>query len=313
MFDAVRNERLRKMMEERGGKRVLGFSDEAPKEALVRQGIAGRAGCPIVDGEIEVAGTKLTVISDGALLRLARFGLMVMSAGDPSPFVGSVVQWAVAAAVMDDPSFSDLVEWVIRLSDRNVDDALLEHARRLLSRTEAVASTAARFLLSVIGSRESKSLIKTHGLASEWHKQLSAQHAIDPCRSFLAWTESESLRCLARADVPLQMILERAALLIVDPTVTLPCGLIQRAREALQAINPAMIRATSGNTIEDHNLKTLTQLLCAHAPSELAELLRTVVRMMPDRDLTGQYFLAIQVGELALLLGACPKNTVRPI
>src|SRR5450759_2813990 len=62
---------------------------------------------PMVEGEIEVAGIKLTVISDGSLLRLARFGLMVMSAGDPSPFINALLGWAVASAVMDDADFSD--------------------------------------------------------------------------------------------------------------------------------------------------------------------------------------------------------------
>lgn len=303
-FDAARNEQLRKTVEAQTGQNVLPLTGETGKEDRVRQEIEIRAGCPIVEGEIEVVGTKLTVISDGSLLRLARFGLMVISAGDPSPFIDSLAPWAVASAVMDDADFSDLVSWVVRLSDREVDTVLLEHSRRLLSRNEAIASAAARILLFVIGSRESESLIEEHDLTPEWYRELRAQHASDPCKSHFELAESERLSCLGREDVPLHIILGHAAIAIVDPSITLPASLIRRAQEALHTINPAMIRAASSNTIEGHHLQTLTSILCAHAPSEIADFMRGVVRMMPDRDLTGQYYLAIQLPEISLLLRA---------
>lgn len=107
-FDWESIRRSRTVVEEITGQPVLPLTDETGKEDRVRQEIEARAGCAVVPGEIEAAGVKLTVISDGALLRLARFGLLVMSAGDLSPFVGSLAHWAVASAVMDDSDFSDV-------------------------------------------------------------------------------------------------------------------------------------------------------------------------------------------------------------
>jgi hypothetical protein len=301
-FDPVRNEQIRKSLESRSGQKVMLSADEVGKEDRTRKEIETRAGCPMVPGEIEVAGHKLTVISDGHLLRMGRFGLMIISAGDPLPFVSSLVHWAVASAVMDDSDFSDLVSWVVRLSDGNVDTALLAAARSLLERNESTASAAARILLFTIGTSESQCLIDEHGLMPQWHKELLEQHASDPCKSLFAWTKSEGLACLGREDIPLHVILDRATLPIVDPSVALPDSLLRRAKEALQTVNPAKIRSASFNTIENHNLETVTQILCARAPSEIANFIRAVVRTMPDRDLTGQYYLGVQIPEISLLL-----------
>jgi hypothetical protein len=302
IFDAERIERMRKSTEAQTGEKVMTPADETAKEERFRQQIEARAGCQLIPGDVEVAGIKLTVVLDGDLLRLARFGLMLISAGDPSPFTNSLVHWAVASAVMGHADFSDLVSWVVRLSNIQIDDVLLGQARHLLSRKEAVASDAARILLLTIGTRESESLIEKHGLTPEWYREQRAQHVSDPCKSYFEWTESETITCLGRDDVPLHILLERGVLSIVDPLFTLPATLLQRAKDALQLINPALIRAGSYNTIEGHNLETLTQVLCVHAPSEMAEFLRAVVRTMPDRDLTGQYSIAVQIPEISLLL-----------
>jgi hypothetical protein len=98
-FDEERAERSRKAVEKMAGSPPLQVAEEAGKADRARREIEARAGCAVVPGDIEVAGCKLTVVSDGAFLRLARFGLLLMSTGDPSPFVGSLVRWAVASAV----------------------------------------------------------------------------------------------------------------------------------------------------------------------------------------------------------------------
>jgi hypothetical protein len=309
-FDMERTRLSRKAVEAITGQAVLPLAGETGEEGRARQEIESRAGCAVVPGEIEVSGVKLTVVSDGALLRLARFGLMVMSAGDPSPFVGSLTHWAVASAVMGDSEFSDVVSWVIRLSEREVDSIVTAHARALLGRNKVTASAAARILLLAVGTKESESLIEEHNLTPEWYRERVAQHAIDPCKSLFEWTESECLCCLEREDVPLHMILDRAVLPIIDPSITLPPTLIRRADDALRTIDPARIRTALSRTIEDHNLGTLRQILCARAPSQLADFLRCVVRTMPGRELSGQYCIAVQLPEISPLLGTDEVNAV---
>jgi hypothetical protein len=120
-FDQERNRRSLKAMEKMTGQPVRPLIDDEGKEDRVRREIEARAGCSVAPGEIEVAGVKLTVIADGGLLRLARLGLMVMSAGDPAPFVRALTHWAVASAVMGHSDFSDVASWVIRLSEPEVD------------------------------------------------------------------------------------------------------------------------------------------------------------------------------------------------
>lgn len=301
-FDAERTERSRKAVEKMTGSPPLQVVEEAGKADRVRQEIEARAGCAVLPGEIEVAGYKLTVVSDGALLRLARFGLMLMSTGDPSPFVGSLAHWAVASAVMDDSDFSELAAWVIRLSERDVDSILLEQARGLLSRGEPTASDAARILLWTIGSRESHSLIDEHDLTPGWYKERRAEHVNNPCSSLYEWTDDECLECLGREDVPLHIILTRAGVPIVDPTITVPSSLVERARAALKTVDPGRIRAASSYTLEMHHAEMLRPILCARAPSDIANLMRDVVRTMPDRNSSGQYYLAIQLPEISLLL-----------
>ena len=301
-FDQARNEQIRRSVEQKAGQNIEPPADEVGKEETVRTAIEERAGCRIEPGKIKVAGTNLNVISDGYLLRLARFGLMIISAGDPTPFIHSLVNWAVASAIMDDSDFSDLVCWVVRLSDWDVDTILLREARSLLARKEPTASEAARLLLRAVGTRESQSLHEQYDLTPEWVKDRQNKHASDPCTSLFSWTEAESISCLGREDVPLHIILERATLPVVDPSITVPTSLIRRAREALACVNPAMIHASLSKTIEAHHLETLSQAFCAHAPSELADFMRAVVRTMPERDLGSQYSLAMSLPDIALLL-----------
>jgi hypothetical protein len=299
-YDTKRQQHVRKILEAQIGQPIA-FSEDIGEEEATSHAIESRAGVPITEGEIEVVGIPLTVISDGYLLRMARFGLMIMSAGDRQPFANALVNWAVASAVMDDSEFSDVVSWVVRLSNDRTEDTLIAEIRRLLARNEPTASAAARILLLVIGSRESNSIIETHGLVSPSHEAQRDQHAADPRKSFFQWSESESIGCLGRPDVPLHFILQRAALPILDPKVTVPSSLVDRAKEALRSIDPAKIRSHSMQTIEAHDLQTLAPILSAYAPFELAEFLRVVIRGLPNRDVNGQYFLAIQFPELSLL------------
>jgi hypothetical protein len=276
--------------------------EENEKEERVRREIESRAGCTLEPGEIEVAGLKLAVISDGVLLRLERFGLMLMSGGDPTPFISSLVSWAVASAVMGHSDAFEVAAWVVRLSEQPVGSILLEEARRLLSRQEETATSAARMLLFLIGSKDSESLITEFHLTPEWYAERRAQHEKDPCTSLLPWTDSECTQCIGREDVPLHIILDRAKLLLVDPDVAVPQSLIERALSTLRTVDPAHVRAASSSTLETHQLETVKEILCVRAPSEIADFFRNVIVSMADRDTTGRYYLAARLPEMSLLL-----------
>ncbi len=211
-YDAARKKDVRRVLETQTDQTVILPGDEAGEEETLRGAIQARAGCSLVPGEIEVAGVRLTVISDGFLLRLARFGLMIISAGNRLPFIQCFVHWAVASAVMDDGGFFDPVSWVLRLSDEDLEQDLFKIVALLLERHESTASSAARILLAAFGSKDSNSLIQQYGLVSAWHEELKAQHALDPCKSLFPWSADERLSCLGREDVALRIILQRTEL-----------------------------------------------------------------------------------------------------
>jgi hypothetical protein len=301
-FDQERIRRSRRVLGQMSGQPVAMAVEQNEKEERVRHEIESRAGCTLKAGEIEVAGLKLVVISDGVLLRLARFGLMLMSGGDPTPFISSLASWAVASAVMGHSDAFEVAAWVVRLSEQPVDNILLEQARRLLTRQEETATSAARTLLFLIGSKDSESLITEFHLTPEWYTERRAQHEKDPCTSLLPWTDSECTQCIGREDVPLHIILDRAKLLLLDPDVSVPQSLTERALSTLRSVDPAHVRAASSFTSETHQLETVKGILCARAPSEIAEFFRNVIVSMADRDTTGRYYLAIQLPEMSLLL-----------
>jgi hypothetical protein len=59
-----------------------------------------------------------------------------------------------------------------------------------------------------------------------------------------------------------------------------------------------------------HQLEKLYPILCAHAPSDVAEFMRSILRTMPGRNLSGQYSVAIQLPEMSLVLRAAEVNAV---
>lgn len=251
-----------------------------------------------------MAGSKLTVVADGSLLRLARFGLMIASAGDRTPYINSLVNWAVASSIMDDSGFSEVVSWVIRLSEQDIEHPLMQRALMLLNRCEQVASDAARILLLTIGSQEAYSLVVDRDLLPTSYQERKREHLVDPCKSFFRWSEEECRACMERSDLPLHMVLQRCEVPIVDPLVKVPPSLIQRATQTLATIHPSMIRAHLFHTSESHARETLLPVLCAHAPTELADFMRSVVRTLPERDLQTRYPLAIELPRMSLLLTA---------
>ena len=193
-------------------------SDGEQRERI-RANIEERAG--YVSGEIEVSGVVLTVTDDSALLSLARLALMLISQ-DPTRFADAFKRWAVAAAVMGEAEMTDVVAWTIRLCDGELDGHLLGHAQTLLSRGEAISSDAARILLEAIGNKKSSELIETHNLRPDKRLKRIEQHKTDPCKSFYEWSESESVDCMVREDIPLHKILQGSAISIVDPLITTP-------------------------------------------------------------------------------------------
>lgn len=145
-------------------------------------------------------------------------------------------------------------------------------------------------------------MIDRYNLRSDWYKKRLDDHGRDPCLSPYKWSQNEYLACLGREDVPLFRILDDATLPIIDPSVTVPTSLVQRAKCALDSINPATLHAGRSRTPRDAYFEKLARFLSARGPSVLADFMRVMVQTIRYRDLMGQYCLSMNLPEMSLLL-----------
>lgn len=289
------------------GQPLMGHDEE--RRQTLRNEIAERVGRQLEIGELVVAGERLTVIEDSALLRLSRFGFLIMSGGDRRPFINALVPWAVASAVMGMAFEAEVVNWVVRLSDENIEPSLLAEAERLIERNEPVALKAANILLWRVGTPASKELREDHPAPESVHTaQSREEHRKDPCTSFYAWTDEECARCLDREDVPPHVLIQKAGNRLLDPDFSIPKSLIDRAGDRLP--DPMKIRNHMSRSVEDLTLEQSKFLLAAHAPEVIANFARSVVRTMPTREVLGQRMLALVLPEISLILQEPEVNAV---
>jgi hypothetical protein len=283
---------------------------DAVREEKRRAEIQARVGYPLQTGPLNICGEQLTVIEDEALLRLSRFGFLIVSAGAVLPFIPALVRWAVAAAVMGHAMEGAVADWVVRLSDEPIDDPLLGAAQCLLVRQEPVAHVAADTLLSRIGTSSARRLQDEHPLPeNEQWKRLREEHALDPCMSGFEWSEDDCLLCVKREDVPVHVIVSRVGDRLFDPDFHFPEPLVGRATDVLM-IDPAKYRVSLSQTAEGHWLEQALPLLAARAPRSLANFIRRVVATIPGRSLKELYPLAVWLPEIALLCGPVEQGFI---
>lgn len=281
------------------------------QEERQRREIAARLGATPQAGSTDILGEPLEIIEDDALLRLSRFGFLLISAGSRLPYLKALVRWSIASAVMGTAMESSVAGWVIRMADEPIEQELLAEARRLLAVASPVADEAAHTLLWAIDTAEARNLREEHPTPEPEHwVQMQEQHKIDPCTSFLAWSNQDCLRCLHREDISLLSILDRLGDRLYDPSYPIPDSLVGRAGRLLE-IDPTLMRASLGATVEQHGYERALRLLASRAPAKAAEFLRTVVVTLPDRQWERAYPLAIWLPEIGLVLGPSELERVR--
>jgi len=171
------------------------------REERARKEVESRVGTLRL-GPLRIYGEDLSVVDDDGLLRLARLGFLIISAGSRLPFIRSLVPWAVASAVMGLAIEAGLADWVVCLSDEEVSSILLPEAERLLKYGEELAISAARTLLWRIDPDRANLLAEENPTPDyELRQQLRKQHEADPCVGLFEWSEEECLRCMERLDL----------------------------------------------------------------------------------------------------------------
>ena len=238
---------------------------DSAREKRMRAAIETRVGHPLVPGAVQMAGELLTVIEDDGFLRLSRLGLLIMSAETRAPFIGALVPWAVASAVMGAAIAETVADWVVRLSVEDLEEILLPKTRALLALDEPIATQAAHTLLWRLGTAAAKELRVSRPLPEfEFHRKLRLEHEIDPCKSLLPWNDADCQQCVIREDVHVLRIRECLGDRIYDPEFDLPESFVRRCCEILQ-LDPASYKASYGSTVEVHTLDSVLPILAARA------------------------------------------------
>jgi hypothetical protein len=277
------------------------FAPDAERAARARVAIQSRVGNALEPGPLELEGENLTVVQDGALLRLSRFGFLIMSAGPRAPFIKALTSWAVASAVMGYAFEAEIADWVVRLSEEPLEQFLMVEARKLQARNTPVGEQAAQTLLWRIDPVTAARLREENPPEEyvRW-QAMREQYQADPCRALFAWTDADCLRCMERVDVPTIRVVSNLAHRVLNPDFHVPDSLIQRTRELLR-FDPRAYRVSLWTTSEDDLYARALPLLASRAPSAVGDFLRAVTRTIADRNYGQLHFLAFRLPDFSLL------------
>jgi hypothetical protein len=272
------------------------------REKQLREEINDRAGQPISPGPLTLLGKHLTVTEDDGLLRLSRLSFLLISGGARTPFIQALATWAVASALMGWPQEASVADWVVRLSNEDIAQAIIVEAQRLIMNNHPLATKAAHNLLNRLDTPAARALREKYPLPADptW-TELQEEHAKDPCVSFLPWTEEDCAICLGREDVPVHVILNGLRKRIFNPNLPVTDTFLTAASKALDT-DPTAFRASRSFTIEYDSAIQVLPLLGAHRPSIAADFVRNVVQTIPDRTTERLYPLALWLPEVAQVL-----------
>jgi hypothetical protein len=277
-------------------------SDSPERVEKNRKEIENRVGHPLSLGPLKICGETLTVVDDHGLMRLIRFGFLIVSAGDRKPFLRSFVSWAIGSAVMGAPTDGPLADWVVRMSEEPIEELLSAEKDGLLDRNDAIARSAAYTLLWRIDPARAERLRKEEPeYQTELWRLMTKQHAADPCRSLLPWADNECFPCMERSDVHPVVALQKLGKRICEPNFAVPTALVERTAAVLR-FDPAKFRASLWSGEEDHLYKDCIPLVACRARRELASFVRRVVGTVSRREFERLYPVALWLPEISPLL-----------
>jgi hypothetical protein len=261
-------------------------SDNTRREKAL-QSVAARVGREDLPGPFMLGGFSVNLCEDdtSALIGL---GFKIISAGGRGTFVEGLVCWALGIAINQSSALSNEFDWLIRLSDDNIERPFMEAARVLLDSGSTLGREATHTILGALGTEEAKSMGAARPLPeSESQRRFRAEHEANPCHPWYAWSDEDCLRCMERDDVHVDQILQRLGSRVFDPAFTISPRLIDRTAICLTSI-PTSLRSTISLTREDHDFESVAPALSAHRPSALADFIRSVIRTAPNRTLEAQ-------------------------
>jgi hypothetical protein len=276
--------------------------DQPERMEKKRAEIEARVGHALLPGSLEICGETLTVVDDPGVMRLVRFGFLIVSAGDRKPFLDSFVAWAIASAVMAEQNSGPLADWVVRMSNEPIEERLSQARAALLEHGNSIARSAAHTLLWRIDPQEAEQVREQESEhQTELWRHMTKQQQTDPCLSWFPWNDENCLRCMERSEVHPTTALQKIGNRIFAPEFKVPQSFVARTA-ALLHFNPEKFRAALWAGPEEHFYGECMPLLASRAPNELAAFIHRVFGTVTGREFDQLYPVALWLPEVSPLL-----------
>jgi hypothetical protein len=229
-------------------------------------------------------------VDEPALMSIDSLALELIAGRPLAPFAKAIVAWqlcdTIAGRIYSSSGVDRELDWALRLNPIDL-DATAHTLREALSRFEAAASSTGG-LWTAIRTLRSTGLAQDTARADELYRRLPPGEVLRGWRRIESFCDTDP----------------------IDPRSSMPTNLA-KAVEDITAIEPEKVRASVGQSREDHDLAELTPALARFAPEVLFEKVRAVARNMGARTDHAARFLAFLLPKFSALLGAEEINSLR--
>lgn len=278
-------------------------NDNKKLEELTQAIVARLGKKPGIGETVIFQGRSFPVTDDDGLLRLARFALLIISGGDRLPFADAFFQWAVSRRLMGRHSEYEEADWVLRLADEDLWSAFVPTLQKMVKTGDDTMKKAAQLLLTCLGNREALALdeecLGKLYPTPEWLLELQR----DPYASMFSLSCKDFESCMAREDLAIHhLVWKMDKKYLPDPELKAPESFVKRLRDASIELPVVGYRASIGHTSDDHKIEQFETALARFAPSNLGNLMRTVVQSISQRNEKSIKYLFFYLPRLGLIL-----------
>jgi hypothetical protein len=276
--------------------------------------IAERVGTVLVPAaQISYAGYEFDVVDDDGLLRLARFGLYLLSGTVSHDFGEAFVRWALSRRIMGSAYEYEEVAWVLRLSGGGVWPSIEPILIRFAESADPVRRKAAHTLLGCLGTRDAQDLREEKLSDLSVPHELARQHQDDPCTSAYSWTRDDCVRCLDREDVPIQKFVWDISRHAIDPSLEVSVFAIGRFEEYVRNLPTDRWHSSLYRSDVDLDIEEGEAALAAYVPQTFVSYLRRDIQRIGKRDDEGRRQLLICLSDASQIVDAAARQSIETV
>ncbi len=281
--------------------------DRSLKEANtieLRQKLFRRLGREVTTGDkVEFQGRHFFITEDDNMLRMARFAMLIISAGDRISFIESFLQWAISRRLMGRHSEFEEASWILRLTEEDIWHEFELNLTQMAMSDNETLKEAAHLLSNCIGNRSANELLERYLHDLYPASEFQIEYEKDPYASIFALSSREDYKpCMARDDLKLWHIVMKLDKYLADPDIVAPESFIIRLCEETQSLPVEEYRASLDHTHDDHIIDTFMPVLARFTFQKLGEIIRRAVHTLDKRNEEGVNQLLIFLPKMGIVL-----------